>query len=130
MLARITGKTFQQEASKRTTSYDIAAHIRQRRMRWLGQILRDDQIRLVFQAVESQLEMGKEGNLMMDASLCVYVARCLSVCVARCLCVCVVRCLCVCMSRDVSLLSVCVSRDVSLCVCVSRVPDMMCQIWQ
>ena len=67
MLARITGKSFRAEASKRSTSYDLVANVRHRRMKWLGQILRGDSDRLVYRAVATQLEMGKHGNLLMDA---------------------------------------------------------------
>ena len=67
MLARITGKSYREEANSRKTSYDLVAKVRQRRMRWLGFILREPEERLVHQAVAVQLEMGKRGDLRMDA---------------------------------------------------------------
>ena len=67
MLARITGKSFREEANSRKTSYDLVSKIRQRRMRWLGFILRQPQERLIHQAVAVQLELEKKGDLRMDA---------------------------------------------------------------
>ena len=64
MLARITGKSFREEANSRKTSYNLVAKVRQRRMRWLGFILREPQ---VHQAITVQLALGKNGDLRMDA---------------------------------------------------------------
>ena len=67
MLARITGNEVSFEARSTTSSFDVVKHVRIRRLRWLGQILRGDQNRLLFKAVETQLTMGIPGNLLMDA---------------------------------------------------------------
>ena len=67
MLSRITGKDIRTEARSATASFDIVKHIRIRRLRWLGQILRGNQGRLIFKALESQHAMRNPGNLFMDA---------------------------------------------------------------
>ena len=67
MLARFTGKTIPQEARPATTSFDLVKNIRQRRFKWLGQILRAGPIKLTYQAVEEQRRLGLPGNLLMDA---------------------------------------------------------------
>ena len=67
MLARITGKSFREEAGARTTSFDLVRSIRQRRMRWLGHILRGGEHRLIHQAVVEQANMANPGSLLMDA---------------------------------------------------------------
>ena len=67
MLARITGKSIREEARPCSTSFNLVRNIRQRRLRWLGCILRADQNRLLYQAIVTQYEMGKKGNLLMDA---------------------------------------------------------------
>ena len=55
------------EARSATSSFDIVKHIRVRRLRWLGQILRDNQGRLLFKALETQFTIRNPGNLFMDA---------------------------------------------------------------
>ena len=67
MLASFTGKSIREEARPESTSYNLVHHIRVRRFRWLGHILREGQGRLVYEAVKLQRENGKEGNLLMDA---------------------------------------------------------------
>ena len=67
MLARFTGKTIPQEARAISTSYDLVKHIRARRLKWLGQILRQGPSRLTYQAVEEQRRLGLPGNILMDA---------------------------------------------------------------
>ena len=66
MLVRITERDVQSEARSVTSSFDLVKNIRVRRLRWLGQILRGDQSRLLFQAVEQQHLMQDPGNLFMD----------------------------------------------------------------
>ena len=75
MLAHITGRTFREEVNPRTSSYNLVAQIRTRRMRWLGHILRDEATRaerkqhssLVYQAIWEQHQIGQRDNLLMDA---------------------------------------------------------------
>ena len=66
MLARITGRDVRSEARSTTSSFDLVKNIRVRRLRWLGQILRGDQSRLLFRAIEQQHVMKDPGNLFMD----------------------------------------------------------------
>ena len=68
MLSRITGNDVRTEARSATSSFDIVKHIRVRRLRWLGQILRGNQGRLIFKTMEAQYSMQSPGNLFMDAS--------------------------------------------------------------
>ena len=53
-LCRFTGKDAHQEASARTRSYDLVRAIRQRRLRWLGHLLRLRGDRLVKLATRVQ----------------------------------------------------------------------------
>ena len=66
MLARITGNEVCYEARSATSSFDLVKHVRIRRLRWLGQILRGDQSRLLFKSIETQFAMNTPGNLLMD----------------------------------------------------------------
>ena len=56
-----------EEARSTTSSFDIIKTIRVRRLRWLGQILRGDQDRLLFQVMKSQYEIQNDDNMFMDA---------------------------------------------------------------
>ena len=67
MLARITGHSVREEARSATASFDLVKTIRIRRLRWLGQILRGDQTRLLFHTVVYQFHNKSSGNLLMDA---------------------------------------------------------------
>ena len=67
MLARFTGKTIPQEARATSSSFNLVKHIRVRRLKWLGHILRAGPDRLIYQAVEEQRRLGLPGNLLMDA---------------------------------------------------------------
>ena len=66
MLARITGRSVREEARSTTASFDLVKTIRIRRLRWLGQILRGDQTRLLFHTVVYQFHNKSSGNLFMD----------------------------------------------------------------
>ena len=66
MLARITGRDVQTEARSATSSFDLIKNIRTRRLKWLGQILRGDQTRILFKAIEQQHVAQDPGNLFMD----------------------------------------------------------------
>ena len=67
MLARITGKTIPQEARPMTCSFNLVKAIRKRRLKWLGDILRNGPNRLTYQAIKEQRSLGLPGNLLMDA---------------------------------------------------------------
>ena len=68
MLARITGNEVCYETRSTTSSFDLVKHVRIRRLRWLGQILRGDQSRLLFKSIEAQFAMNTPGNLLMDVT--------------------------------------------------------------
>ena len=67
MLARFTGKSIPQEARATSSTFNLVRHIRVRRFKWLGHILRAGPDRLIYQAVEEQRRLGLPGNLLMDA---------------------------------------------------------------
>ena len=67
MLSRVTGNDVRTEARPTTSSFDVVKHIRVRCLRWLGQILRGNQGRLLYKAMEAQYSMRNPGNLFMDA---------------------------------------------------------------
>ena len=67
MLARFTGKSIPQEARAATTTFNLVNHIRVRRLKWLGHILRAGPDRLIYQAIEEQRRLALPGNLLMDA---------------------------------------------------------------
>ena len=67
MLARFTGKSIPQEARTTSSTFDLVKHIRIRRLKWLGHILRAGPDRLIYKAVEEQRKLGLPGNLLMDA---------------------------------------------------------------
>ena len=62
MLSTITGRSVQEEASSTTASFDLVRHIRVRRFRWVGEILRMNQDRLLFKAITYQHENGTGGH--------------------------------------------------------------------
>ena len=66
MLSSITGRTVQEEARSITSSFDLVRHIRVRRFRWLGEILRMHPDRLIFKSIVFQYEKGYGGSLTMD----------------------------------------------------------------
>ena len=67
MVSAITGRTVHEEAKSEGKTYDVVAGIRATRMRWLGQILRMDDGRMVLQAVKMMYDNRREGDLLMDA---------------------------------------------------------------
>ena len=70
MLARVTGKSAKSQANSTTAVYDLVKNIRKRRLRWLGDILRGDETRLLFEAMRVQFNEHKDGiqgTLFMDA---------------------------------------------------------------
>ena len=70
MLARITGKSYRDEARPSTCTFDLVRSVRVRRFRWLGHILRfgrEHRYRLVYQAIMTQYDSGVEADLFQDA---------------------------------------------------------------
>ena len=67
MLARITGRSIPMEARSQTTSFNLVKRIRERRLRWLGHIIRAGPDSIMNQALVVQHSMGHSGNLLMDA---------------------------------------------------------------
>ena len=67
MLARFTGQSIPKEARPQTTSLNIIRKIRQRRLRWVGHILRAGSHRLAYKALQVQQQLAKQGHLLMDA---------------------------------------------------------------
>ena len=70
MLVRITGRSVRDEVRSITSSFDLVKTVRVRRLRWLGQILRGDQTRLLFTTVVHQYAYHNRssGDLFMDLS--------------------------------------------------------------
>ena len=67
MVSAITGRTPHEEATAGSKTYDIVAGIRATRLRWLGQILRMDEKRMVQRAARTLYENPRDGDLLMDA---------------------------------------------------------------
>ena len=67
MLARFTGQTHRQETRRATTRFDLVRHIRVMRLKWLGFIMRQVDVRLIRLAVDVQSAMNLQGNILMDA---------------------------------------------------------------
>ena len=67
MLARFTGQTQRHEARRATTSYDLVRHVRVMRLKWLGFIMRQVDVRLIRIAIDVQTSMNIKGNILMDA---------------------------------------------------------------
>ena len=66
MLSHITGKIKREEATTETTSFDIIAWIRARRLCWAGHILRLNEKRLVHQALHHIHDNPQPGDMLMD----------------------------------------------------------------
>ena len=67
MLARFTGKSIPAEARPATCSLNLIHRIRQRRLRWVGHILRQGPGHITYTALAVQSINNSEGNLLMDA---------------------------------------------------------------
>ena len=67
MVAIITDKTIREEATEATRTYDLVASIRATRLRWLGQILRMEEDRLVKKAVKTLHQDRRVGDILIDA---------------------------------------------------------------
>ena len=67
MLARFTGKSIPSEARPATCSFNLIHRIRQRRLRWVGHILRQGPEHITYTALAAQSHRNLEGNLLMDA---------------------------------------------------------------
>ena len=66
MVSIITGRQIREEATEGKT-YDVVAGIRATRLRWLGQILRMKEDRMVHKTVKIMYEDRRDGDLLMDA---------------------------------------------------------------
>ena len=66
MLSHITGKTKHDEATTATTTFNIIAWIRARRLKWVGHILRLDSGRLIKQTLKVIFDNRQEGDILMD----------------------------------------------------------------
>ena len=66
MMTHITDKTIKEEVSASTRTFNILRWIRERRLKWLGHILRMPDFRLVKLAIRVQHNRGNCGNLLMD----------------------------------------------------------------
>ena len=67
MLTRFTGKIIPTEARPATCNLNLIHKIRQRRLRWVGHILRQGPGHITYTALAVQSARNKEGNLLMDA---------------------------------------------------------------
>ena len=67
MLSRFTGKSIPAEARPATCSFNLIHKIRQRRLRWVGHILRQGPGHIIYTALAAQATSNSEGNLLMDA---------------------------------------------------------------
>lgn len=67
MLSRFTGKSIPTEARPATCSLNLILKIRQRRLRWVGHILRQGPGHITYTALATQSLRNMEGNLLMDA---------------------------------------------------------------
>ena len=67
MIARFTGKNIPSEARPATCSLNLILKIRQRRLRWVGHILRKGPGHITYTALAVQSTRNLEGNLLMDA---------------------------------------------------------------
>ena len=71
MLSHITGKTKREEATMDTTTFDIIAWIRARRLRWVGHIMRMDknsnnEPRQIKETLKVIFENRQDGDILMD----------------------------------------------------------------
>ena len=69
MAAKITGKTIREEVTEATRTYDLLASIRATRLRWLGQILRMGEDRLIKKAVKTLFKNRKYGDILTDTPI-------------------------------------------------------------
>ena len=66
MLSHITCKTKREEATTSTTTFNILAWIRARRLRWVGHILRLPEKRLLKQTLKVIHDNRQDGDILMD----------------------------------------------------------------
>ena len=67
MVSVLTGKTPHQDVSSKWKTFDIVAWIRDRRLQWLGHILRMGPERKLKQTVFEMFKHRSEGDMLMDA---------------------------------------------------------------
>lgn len=71
-VAFITGRDIRQEAGRAGQSFDLVSHLRVRRLKWVGHVLRMDDSRFVKQAMKALWtkkrsgELSREGTALMD----------------------------------------------------------------
>ena len=66
MMARLTGRTVHEEASSTTRTFDVLSRIRDRRLQWVGHILRMSPTRMVRKALQHTCANRAAGDLLMD----------------------------------------------------------------
>ena len=66
ILSRFTGKSIPQEARASSTSFNLIRKIRQRRLRWVGHLLRVGPSRITYHVLVTQWRLNHEGNLLSD----------------------------------------------------------------
>ena len=67
MMSIITDKTQNQEASKKSQTFDLVKCIRARRLQWLDHTLRMDKEHMVKQAIFVMFKARSDGDMLMDA---------------------------------------------------------------
>ena len=72
-VAIITGRDIRQEAGRAGQTFDLVSHLRVRRLKWVGHVLRMDDLRYPKQALRVVWEASRpgakprEGSVLMDA---------------------------------------------------------------
>ena len=66
MVNHMTGRTPHEEVSADKTD-NVVAGVRVKRLKWLGQILRMDEERMLLQTVKMMYADRREGDLLLDA---------------------------------------------------------------
>ena len=79
-VAIITGRDIRQEAGRAGQTFDLVSHLRVRRLKWVGHVLRMDDPRYPKQALRAAWERrsgakSREGSVLMDVPECVSFAE-------------------------------------------------------
>ena len=77
-VAIITGRSIQEEAGRRGQTFDLVSHIRVRRLKWVGHVLRMEDPRFVKQALKVVFEKKQSGDLHRRGSVLMDVPKCSS----------------------------------------------------
>lgn len=67
MISVITGKAQHQGPSRKWQTFDLVKWIRDRRLQWIGNILRMDRERMVKQTIFVMFKARTEGDMLMHA---------------------------------------------------------------